>query len=334
MSAGSARGGGPSGAGRARDAFRFAGVDVGPGHAATAELPIPSLVTGVPVSIPVRITHGRADGPVVWISAALHGDEIAGVEIIRRINAKLDPRRLRGTVLSVPIVNVHGFLTGTRYLPDRRDLNRSFPGSASGSLAGRIAHAFMREVVARCDIGIDLHTGSDHRTNLAQVRGNLDDGPTRELARAFGAPLLLHAGLRDGSLRAAATEAGATVLLFEGGEAWRFDEPAIEAGARGSLRVLTHLGMIDFDEVPLATDQVESRRSRWIRARRSGIALIGVNLGQHVARGQQVAVIHDSLGARLGLVKAPFDGIVAGMTNHPLVLQGDALVHLAAVDRP
>jgi hypothetical protein len=267
---------------------------------------------------------------VVWLSAAIHGDEIGGVEIIRRVNGRLDPRRLQGTVLSVPIVNVHGFLSGDRYLPDRRDLNRSFPGSANGSLAGQIAAAFMREIVAPCDIGIDLHTGSDHRSNLPQVRGDLDDERTRELARAFGAPLMLHAGLRDGSLRAAATEDGVTVLLFEGGEAWRFDEEVIRVGTSGSLRVLAHLGMIDAEEAPTPVEPAESRFSRWVRARRSGIALVSVELGQEVTQGQYLAVIHDALGRRLSRASAPFDGIVIGLTQHPLVHQGDALVHIAS----
>jgi predicted deacylase len=267
----------------------------------------------------------------VWISAAVHGDEIAGVEIVRRVNARLDARRLRGTVITVPIVNVHGFLNGDRYLPDRRDLNRSFPGSTNGSLAGRIAHAFMTEIVQRSDVGIDLHTGSDHRTNLPHIRADLDDALTRELATAFAAPLMLDAKLRDGSLRAAATAAGATMLLYEGGEAWRFDEQAISVGAAGSLRVLAQLGMIDANGHTGAARPVESRRSRWVRARRSGIAALAVTLGQRVARGEQIAVIHDSLGKRLSRTAAPFDGIVIGHTQHPLVHQGDAIVHIASI---
>jgi predicted deacylase len=317
---------------RRRADFEFAGAAVPPGRSLTTELSIPRLVTGAQVSLPVRVLHGRGHGPVVWVSAAIHGDEIAGVEVIRRVNAAVDPRRLRGTLLFVPIVNVHGFLTGDRYLPDRRDLNRSFPGTRTGSVAGRVAASFMREIVARCQIGIDLHTGSDHRTNLPQVRGNLDDARTFELARAFGAPLMVHAGLRDGSLRAAATEVGATVLLFEGGEAWRFDEEAIDAGAMGTLRVLAHLDMIDPDGAPAPHEPVVSRRSSWVRSRRSGIAAVSVRLGETVRRGQTMAVIHDAMGHRLGAASAPFDGLVIGITQHPLVHQGDALVHIAATD--
>ncbi|MEX1295374.1 MAG: succinylglutamate desuccinylase/aspartoacylase family protein [Candidatus Limnocylindrales bacterium] len=315
-----------------RAPFEFAGTFIPAGRTAVVELPIPQLVTGARISLPVRIYHGRYDGPVAWVSAAIHGDEIGGVEIVRRVSAQLQPRQLRGTVLSVPIVNVHGFLNGDRYLPDRRDLNRSFPGSSKGSLAGRVASAFMREIVTRADVGIDLHTGSDHRSNLPQLRGDFDDPRTRELARAFGAPLILHSGLRDGSLRAAAIDAGVTVLLYEGGEAWRFDEDAIAVATSGTLRVLATLGMIPDDETSEPDEPLEARSSRWVRARRSGIALVSVGLGDRVTRGQRLAVIHDSLGRTLSRASAPSDGVVIGLTQHPLVHQGDAIVHIATIE--
>ncbi len=313
-----------------RPRVRIAGLDVPAGRAATGEIPISRLVTGTQISLPIRVLHGAADGPTVWLSAAVHGDEIAGVEIIRRVVASIDARRLTGTLLTVPIVNVHGFLNGDRYLPDRRDLNRSFPGSPSGSLAARIANLFMTEIVARADVGIDLHTGSDHRTNLPQIRADLDDPTTRELAAAFGAPVMLHAKLRDGSLRAAATGDDTTVLLYEGGEAWRFDEAAIRVGVRGVLGVLDALDMVRADR-PTPTS-IESRSSSWVRARRSGIASLEVELGDRVEAGQVLATIRDSLGVRLSQTKAARSGIVIGHTQHPLVNQGDAIVHLAQLD--
>jgi predicted deacylase len=193
----------------ARESFGIGGVRIRAGTVRALELPITRLVTGADVTLPVRVVHGREDGPSVWIDAAIHGDEVAGVEVVRQVMAGLDPKTFRGTLVAVPIVNVLGFMTGDRYLPDRRDLNRSFPGSARGSLAGRIAHLFMREIVAGCEVGIDLHTGSDRRSNLPQVRADLDDPRTRELAAAFGAPVMLHAKIRDGSLRHAAREQGA-----------------------------------------------------------------------------------------------------------------------------
>ena len=302
-----------------------------PGRSATGELPIARLVTGTRISLPIQVFHGRTEGRTVWLSAAVHGNEINGVEIIRRVARSLDARRMAGTVISVPIVNVHGFLNGDRYLPDRRDLNRSFPGSPNGSLAARIADLFMTEIVSRCDVGIDLHTGSDHRTNLPHIRADLDDPETRKLAEAFGAPLMLHSRTRDGSLRGAATERGATVLLYEGGEALRFDAEALSIGVDGIRRVLAELALVDPDPRDPRTVPIESRRSSWVRARRSGIALLDVELGEVVRRGQLLGVIHDSVGRRLGRITAPRVGVVIGRVQQPLVNQGDALVHLADV---
>jgi predicted deacylase len=317
---------------RRRSAFSIGDLTVEAGRSGTGELPIARLVTGTRISLPVQVRHGRTDGPVVWLSGAVHGDEINGVEIIRRVMRTLDPRTMTGTVIAVPIVNVHGFLNGDRYLPDRRDLNRSFPGSPTGSLAARIANLFMTEIVSRADVGIDLHTGSDHRTNLPQVRADLDDPRTRALAEAFGAPVMLHAKVRDGSLRGAATELGATVLLYEGGEAWRFDAAALAAGERGVLRVLAELDVVEgTDDEPVAPP-VESRRSSWVRARRSGIALLDVGLGDRVGKAQQLGVIHDSVGNRLSRITSSRTGIVIGHIQHPLVNQGDAVVHVAETE--
>jgi predicted deacylase len=319
-----------------RPSFSIGDLDVTAGRSAIGELPVSRLVTGTRISIPVNVFHGRQDGPVIWLSAAVHGDEIGGVEIIRRALGSIDPRTLAGTIVAVPIVNVHGFLNGDRYLPDRRDLNRSFPGSPNGSLAARIAHLFMTEIAARSDVGIDLHTGSDHRTNLPQIRADLDDARTRDLAIAFGAPFMMHAKLRDGSMRAAATTKGATVLLYEGGEAWRFDRPAIDAGVAGIGRVLTRLGMVESSDEPMALDgsvaaepPAESRSSSWVRVRRSGIALINVELGQIVERGEVIATVRDSVGRQLSRTRAPRSGMVIGHTQQPLVNQGDAIIHIA-----
>ncbi|RIK13108.1 MAG: succinylglutamate desuccinylase [Acidobacteria bacterium] len=286
------------------------------------------------MTLPVHVFHGREDGPVVWLDAAVHGDEVVGIEVIRRVLERLSPRTLRGTVIAVPIVNAIGVMTGDRYLPDRRDLNRSFPGSPRGSLAARIAHLLMTEVVAKCEVGIDLHTGSDRRSNLPQVRCDLDDPRTRELAAAFGAPVTYHAKLRDGSLRSAAREAGARVLLYEAGEAWRLDEYAVQPGVDGVLRVLASLGMLDETvEVPEAPGPSEiCWRSGWVRARRTGILSMGVALGQHVQAGERLGELHDSFGRRLAIVKADRDGIVIGRTEAPMVGSGDALVHIGTLE--
>ena len=315
----------------ARESFGIGPVRVRPGRAQNVELPMTRTVTGAETNLPVRVVHGREDGPVVWVSAAIHGDEVVGVEVIRRVLADLDPKAFRGTLIAVPIVNVLGFMTGSRYLPDRRDLNRSFPGSPRGSLAGRIANLFMREVVAPASVGIDLHTGADRRSNLPQVRADLDDPLTRRLATAFGAPAMLHAQIRDGSLRQAAREQGAKVLLYEGGEAMRFDEWAIEPAVAGVHRVLAALDMCEpWEGDSAAADSVELRSSAWVRARRTGILQMECELGQEVARGDRLGGLSDSFGRRLAVVKADRDGIVVGRTEMPLVNAGDALVHIGS----
>ncbi|WP_311208889.1 MULTISPECIES: succinylglutamate desuccinylase/aspartoacylase family protein [unclassified Aeromicrobium] len=315
----------------ARPSFEIGPIRVRPGQAKAVSLPITRLVTGADVDLPVRVVHGREDGPTVWVDAAIHGDEAVGVEVIRQVLADLDPKSMRGTLIAIPIVNVLGFMTGDRYLPDRRDLNRSFPGSARGSLASRIAHLMMTEVVAKCDVGIDLHTGSDRRTNLPQIRADLEDDRTRELAEAFAAPVMLHAKIRDGSLRAAAREAGATVLLYEAGEAWRMDAWAIDAGVRGVRRVLAALGMTEpADEDPPAPSQA-SYRSSWVRARGTGMLHLEVALGEHVTEGQRIGGLFDSFGKRVRLVHAERSGVVIGRTEAPVVNSGDAVVHVAEV---
>ncbi|WP_224275897.1 succinylglutamate desuccinylase/aspartoacylase family protein [Nocardioides lacusdianchii] len=314
----------------ARESFAIGGIRVRAGTMRSLELPITRLVTGADVDLPVRVVHGREDGPSVWIDAAIHGDEVAGVEIVRQVMAGLDPKAFRGTLVAVPIVNVLGFMTGDRYLPDRRDLNRSFPGSARGSLAGRIAYLFMKEIVAGCEVGIDLHTGSDRRSNLPQVRADLDDPGTRDLAAAFGAPVMLHAKIRDGSLRHAAREQGAKVLLYEGGENLRFDSYAVDAGVIGVRRVLAALGMTEPVVEPAVEPSLECRSSGWVRARRTGILHLDVALGQKVSDGERLGTLFDSFGKTLRAVYANRDGIVIGRTEAPLVNSGDAVVHIAS----
>lgn len=312
----------------ARDSFPMGQFRVRAGSTKAIELPVTRLITGADISLPVRVVHGREDGPTVWVDAAIHGDEVNGVEIIRQVVGGLDPKTFRGTLIAVPVVNVLGFMNGDRYLPDRRDLNRSFPGSTRGSLASRIAHLFMEEVVAKCEVGLDLHTGSDRRSNLPQVRADLDDGRTRRLAEAFGAPVMLHAKIRDGSLRHAARERGAAVLLYEGGENFRFDEYAIDAGVVGVRRVLAALEMIDLPDLEHPPSR-ECRQSGWVRARRTGILRFDAHLGQEVADGERLGSLLDSFGKTLAAVYANRAGVVIGRNEAPLVNSGDALAHIA-----
>jgi uncharacterized protein len=229
-----------------------AGTTVAPGRRQLVEVLVARLPTATRLNLPIMVLNGQRSGPKLWLSAVVHGDELNGLEIIRRVLELVRPRRLAGTLLAVPVVNVFGMVTETRYLPDRRDLNRSFPGSPNGSLAAQLAHLFMTNVAAACDMGIDLHTGSDHRFNLPQIRGDLEDPTTLRLAQAFGAPVSVHSPLRDGSLREACRRRGIPVVVYEGGEADRFNETAIRSGVDGVLRVLADLGMRTDDPAPPA----------------------------------------------------------------------------------
>lgn len=310
--------------------FTINGCEVAPGRRMTIDMPVAKLYTHTSLAMPVHVINGKLGGPRLFISGAIHGDELNGVEIIRRLLNLPVLKRLRGTLVAIPIVNVHGFLERSRYLPDRRDLNRSFPGSESGSLASRVAHLFMEEIVAQCSHGIDLHTGGVHRSNLPQIRANLDDVETLRLAEAFGTPVLINANLRDGSLRQAAAEQGMPMLLYEAGEALRFDEVSIRAGVDGIIAVMRILGMLPQGRrkkrciVP-----VVARASAWVRAPESGILRAMASLGAQVEKGSLLGVVADPFGEQEYEIRSPWKGIIVGRSNLPLVHEGEALFHIA-----
>ena len=305
------------------------GVRVAPGEQANVNLPVADLYTSTSLHMPVKVICGRSAGPVLFVSAAVHGDELNGVEIIRRLLRRKNLTSIRGTLLAVPIVNVHGFLDQSRYLPDRRDLNRSFPGSAKGSIAARLAHLFLKEIVANSNYGIDLHTGAINRSNLPQIRGNMDDSTTLEIARVFGAPVIINSNIRDGSLRECASSRGIPMLIYEAGEALRFDEVSIRAGIRGILNVMRHIGMLPQRRKSRVANPVLAQSTSWVRASASGIVSAKVELGNRVAKDQSLATISDPLGDEQEHIVAPFDGIVIGRSNLPLAHEGDALIHVA-----
>ncbi|HET7569430.1 MAG TPA: succinylglutamate desuccinylase/aspartoacylase family protein [Gammaproteobacteria bacterium] len=314
--------------------LNLGGTDIAPGSRTTLHLPLGQLYTHNPISMPVHVIHGRRAGPCLFVSAAIHGDELNGIEIIRRLLIRPALNHLRGTLLAVPIVNVLGVLQQSRYLPDRRDLNRSFPGTEKGSLTARQANLFMTEIVAKANYGIDLHTGAINRSNLPQIRANLDDVETRRLAEAFGTPVILNSDLREGSLREVAAQLGITTLLYEAGEALRFDELSIRAGVRGVTNVMRAIGML-----PPSRSKHEHPKpalaagSNWVRAPVSGVARFEVALGAWVKKGELLGRIADPFGGHEEDVAAPYAGLVIGCTNIPLVYEGDAMFHLAHFDR-
>lgn len=316
-----------------RPDFEIGGETIAPGQRRTVDIPISLLSNHTPMVLPVHVIHGRREGPTLFVSAAIHGDEILGVEIIRRLVQSSAVTRPRGTLLFIPIVNLFGFISHIRYLPDRRDLNRSFPGRANGSLAEQLAHVFMTEIVHRSDYGIDLHTAAIHRANLPQIRANIRQKETRKLAQAFRAPLILHSTLRDGSLRQEACKVGCDTLLYEAGEALRFDEVSIRIGVKGVLSVCRHLGILRSSRAkPNVKPSIVARSSYWLRAPAGGILRAHKGLGDFVNQDESIGFISDPFGDKESEVLPRRSGVIVGRTNLPVVNQGDALFHIAKIN--
>mgnify|MGYP001138025223 CR=1 FL=1 len=313
------------------DVLKIGEFEIKPGETRRIDLPVAKLYTDANVSMPVHIIRSKKPGPTVFISAAVHGDEINGIEIIRRLISQKTFKIIRGTLIAVPMVNVYGVVNQSRYMPDRRDLNRCFPGSAKGSMAGRVAHTFLNEIVSHCDYGIDLHTGAIHRSNLPQIRADMSDDVTKELAQVFGVPVILNSNLLDGSLRQAAVERKTKILLYEAGEALRFDEFSIRAGMKGILNVLHHLKMMRKTKTrKKLIDPFIANNSAWVRANASGIVHSLVQLGDNIDKGDVLAEIGSPYGEILDVVKANRSGIVIGKQNIPLVQEGEAMFHIAS----
>jgi uncharacterized protein len=310
--------------------FEIGGRQVAAGTRQTVDLPVSVLSDHTPVTMSVHVVHGRRPGPVMFVSAAVHGDEVIGVEIVRRLLKMPALNRMSGTLLAVPIVNTFGFLNHSRYLPDRRDLNRCFPGSRQGSLAARLGHKFMTEVVARSQVGIDLHSAAIHRTNLPQVRISPGNPRLVEMAETFGAPVYLTSKVRDGSLRMAAEAKGVDMLLYEAGEGLRFDEFGARAGVAGIMRVMHRLGMIRARGVShTKAKSLRSRRSSWVRAHAGGLLRTFRSTGDMVAQDELLGMVSDPFGEVETEIRASASGIVVGRANMPIVNEGDALFHIA-----
>ncbi len=315
-----------------RNPFILGGQKIEAGERRTIELPIGYLFTHHDVSMPVHVVHGQQDGPVLFISGAIHGDEINGVEIISRLLRMKVMERIYGTLLAIPVVNVYGFLNHSRYLPDRRDLNRSFPGSEHGSMAARLAHLFVSEIVSRSTHGIDLHTAAYHRTNLPQIRAHLDNLEVERLAHAFGVPVILDSGLIEGSMRETVHQRGVPLLVYECGESLRFDEMSIRAGVKGILSVMRAIGMLPERRTSHRHQSRVAHSSQWVRAPQGGVMRSSIKLGQWVEKGQLIGHIGDPLGYNLTEIRTKTAGLVIGMSLLPLVDEGNALFHVASFE--
>ena len=316
-------------------AIEICGQTVLPGTRATVSLPVPDTYLGQGLSMPVHVFNGKKPGPSFFVSAAIHGDELNGIEIVRRLIRLKRMDRLKGTLYAIPIVNIYGFMSNARYLPDRRDLNRFFPGKAGGSLASELAKVFFDHVVSRCQYGVDLHTGSNHRVNFPHLRGDMKNETVYGMAQAFGAPLVLDGGAVEGSLRKAAHDIGIKILLYEAGEALRFDEFSIRAGLRGLSSLMTHLGMLPASRKSINPLELQIAYSRiWCRAPESGLYFAKVKLGQRVKKGELVGTVHDPIDGSSCELLAPRDGVVIGDLSLPSVYKGDAVMHIACFETP
>lgn len=315
-----------------RAPFSMGPAQVEAGTRRTVHLPVSTLSDQTPVTLSAHVIHGRTDGPTVFVSAGIHGDEVIGIEIVRRLLSTPNLRTLKGTLIVVPIVNSFGFINRSRYLPDRRDLNRSFPGSEAGSLASRLADLFVTEVVTRADLGIDLHSAAIHRTNYPQIRVSPGSTRTRELAEVFGAPVIMESAIREGSLRSAAAELGTEVLLYEAGEGLRFDELSVRAGHTGILRVLRYMGMIPGKGIAKAKAVPQfCASSKWHRAPKGGLLRAFRSDGELVRTGELLGYVSDPFGENDAEILAECDGIIVGRAVMPVVNEGDALFHIARV---
>lgn len=307
--------------------LKIAGQEIRPGEFKEININIARLPSHTQIDTPIYVSRGFEDGPVLALMAGMHGDEINGMEIVRRIlDARLNQPK-RGTVICMPIVNIYGFLNYSRDVPDGKDINRSFPGSKNGSLASRVAFHLMKEVIPCIDLGVDFHTGGAMRTNYPQVRTVLRDPKNMELAAAFNAPFTIDASFRPNSLRLEAARLGKRIIVYEGGESLRFDNHAIEEGIAGTLRFMKYLKMIDWASDPREQNRIIWNTS-WIRARHAGLFQSNVACGQLVHKGEWVGTITDPFGEFKEQIVATETGYVIGLNNIPVINAGDALMHL------
>ena len=317
-----------------RAGFEIGGHVIEANSRRTVDLPVSVMSDHTPVSMSVHVVHGRRPGPVLFVSSAIHGDEIIGVEIVRRLLRSRSLNRLRGTLLAIPVVNTFGFLNRSRYLPDRRDLNRSFPGRPRGSLAARLAHMFVKEIVEKSALGIDIHSASIHRSNLPQIRVSQGRPRAMEYAKAFGAPFILTSKVRDGSLRSTAHSLDLDVLVFEGGEGLRFDEFSVRTGVAGILRVMHHMEMISSKGVPrLRARPIRSNASTWVRAPVGGLFRSFRDIGEQVGATEVLGVVSDPFGENEVEVVADEPGLLVGRAILPIVNEGDAIYHVARISK-
>jgi uncharacterized protein len=306
--------------------FLFNGKSIEPGTRRFIDLRIARLPTHTVIDLPVYVSRSEKPGPTLLLTAGLHGNEINGIEIVRRMISRGLIHPQFGTTVAVPIVNIYGFLQQERYLPDGKDLNRSFPGSRNGSLASRVAYTLINQILPTIDFGIDFHTGGASKDNYPQIRCVFNSTESMNLAKAFAPPFILNSKLIDRSFRKAAQRRGKPIIVYEGGESLRFNEFAIEEGINGTLRLMKQYGLIE--ECPEPNLSITMQKSSWVRARSSGLFRTTFKPGQKVLRGQRIGSITDPFGMSSIDIKAKSSGYIIGLNNMPVISAGDALMHI------
>jgi predicted deacylase len=299
---------------------------VRPGQQVRVDIPIAFLPSHTLIDLPVFVWRGKEDGPVMLLSGGLHGDEINGIDIVKRLLVDESIMPNRGTVLAMPVVNVYGFINNSRTFPDGRDLNRSFPGASKGSLAAQIAHILTTEIIPIIDFGVDFHTGGSRLSNYPQLRVDKKDKKGMEYAKAFGSPFIINSAMIDKSFRKEAYKQKKSILVYEAGESLRLSEQAIKEGMEGVLNLMRYLGMISGEHKDRSSKYFSS--SSWIRARVSGIFNANCQEGDFVKKGQVIARITDPYGTVKIPVKSTKEGYIIGQNNMPVVNAGDALFHI------
>jgi len=315
-----------------RDSFTLGDTIVLPGETRHIRLPVSESYVSTSIEIPLTIINGISEGPIVFVCAASHGDECNGTAIARELIYGADHSNLRGVLVVAPVLNLPGFLRNERDLPDGRDLNRNFPGKPDGNSAQRIANAIFTKILQKCDFGLDLHTASRGRSNILQVRGDMSNAEVRRIARAFGSEIVIDEAGLQGTLRRAATESGIPTITAEIGESQRFEKELVKSGLAGVINVLYELGMLKGKTV-LPLFQVIIKKTEWVRADRGGILEMITEPRALVSEGQELCTITNPFGNEVGTVRAPFTGMVVGITNYPMVSPGSPICHLVKLDR-
>lgn len=310
------------------------GQKIKAGEQVDLALNIARLPSGTDIHMPVHVYRSKKDGPTLLLTGGMHGDEVNGIEIVRKfLDSRLVKQIQCGSIVAVPIINVYGFINFSRDVPDGKDVNRSFPGNTEGSLASLVAHTMSKKILPEVDLGVDFHTGGASRTNFPQTRFDPEDRTAADIAKAFSAPFTLHSPVIKGSFRETAHKMGVSVVTFEGGETLRIDPQTVEEGLEGIKRLMKHLGMLS--KAPKAPrSQRFFSESSWVRADVSGLFRHRKASGKKVKEGQTIGYISSPTNEYSVKVKSPFNGYIIGHNNFPLIHKGDALFHIGIESDP